>query len=159
MATDIVIDTCILVQANNPRDRYFEASVDLLESVVGQESLLLCMDPGYSMEARNKSHIFQEYRENLSPVVWTTALFAALFSSRRVKDVPRKVPNDVRLKVNKLIKKEKPRDRTFLKVAYNSTDRILVTHDGEDFPDSKRPKIKSQLAVDVLDAAEVALLS
>jgi hypothetical protein len=157
LATDIVIDTCILVQANNSKDPRFAESGQLLEDLALKKSVLLCIDSGYSFEGVNKSHIFQEYIENLSPAVWTSAIFATLFSSKRIKDVPRKVPNDVRLRVNKLIKGTKPRDRTFLKVSFNSDNRRFVTHDCEDFPASKRPKISAEIGVRVLDAVDVTL--
>lgn len=117
---------------------------------------LLCLDPGFSLdEARNSSLIFAEYWKKLRSSIATSALLAPLFSGKRIKEVPTKVSDEVRGNVEKLIKASKSRDRTMLKVAHNSKSRRLVTHDGEDFPHSKRPKIKSKVKVAVFDAAEV----
>jgi hypothetical protein len=46
-------------------------------------------------------------------------------------------------------------DRTYLKVAYNSREKILASHDYEDIPDTVRVRLKKQLMVKVV-SAEVA---
>jgi predicted nucleic acid-binding protein len=53
-------------------------------------------------------------------------------------------------KVTQMIRK--PRDRVFLGIAYNSEEKILVSHDYEDFQASKRVDIRRELSVAVIEA-------
>jgi hypothetical protein len=52
---------------------------------------------------------------------------------------------------------EKPRDRTFLKVAINSQDHFLCSHDFEDFTEPKRVEIKNRFDVRVKTVGETLL--
>ena len=45
-------------------------------------------------------------------------------------------------------------DRTFLKVTVNSKERILVSHDFQDFPERIRAACPGELGVTILEASE-----
>ena len=54
--------------------------------------------------------------------------------------------------VNQMVRK--PMDRTFLRVAINSRNHLLVSHDFEDFAVAKRASIGATLGVAVIDAQQ-----
>ena len=63
--TELVIDTNVLVHANNPEQKCFDHCIDLINTLVdGPYSV--CVDPGFNVdESVNKSAIFSEYISNV----------------------------------------------------------------------------------------------
>jgi hypothetical protein len=153
MLADVVVDTNVLVRANNAADSYFDEASEFLETLAYDCETALCLDSGFDYdEAKNRSLIFAEYRESLSPATLSAPILASLFVAGRVISVETRLPDAQRRCVNRLIDASKPRDRTFLKVAINSAERVLVSHDFEDFDAATRVEIARHFDVDVIEA-------
>jgi len=96
--------------------------------------------------------IAAEYQTQLQSGMLGFAVLAHLAQTRRVKRISKKVdPGQARrIKILDL----KPRDATFIKVALNSDESVFVSHDLEDFPDTVRATIRTDLGIDVIEATE-----
>lgn len=153
MLVDLVVDTNVLLHADDPRQSQQTVAYNLLQDLLSCGTAL-CVDDGFDIdEARNASLIGGEYFERLSATHTATAVIAHLFATGRVKFVSRSVPTPVKKCIEQCVRKK--RDRTFLAVAHNSTERILCSHDFEDMQEAKRKHLKSTTAVVVLAAARV----
>ena len=144
MLDDLVLDTNVMLHAENPNEPRRQGSRDLLEG------LLRCKTSLRIDEARD-SLIIGEYRQKLRPGMLATVVVAKLAAEKRVLPVEkpsRKIKNFT------LQTLRKPMDRVFLRVAAMSEDKVLVTHDFEDFQTKKRVDIKRKLGVRVLEASE-----
>jgi len=152
MLTDIVVDTNVFVHASNPVVTYC-AEAKILLTALKNGTTLLCIDEGYNEDpARNQSLIGGEYQENIKPIMLAHAIIAELASTLRIKQVPKRVQPAIAKKINQNI--PIPRDKTFLKVAINSENHFLCSHDFEHFPPKKRTKIKGLLNVHIKAAGE-----
>jgi hypothetical protein len=117
---------------------------------------VLRVDEGFDLDpARNRSLIVGEYLENLHIGMLAFAFVSTLASTGRIKEVPRSVSPAVGRQVNRII--AKPRDRTFLKVAINSQDRFLASHDFRDFSPRKRLEIEDIFEVRIKTAGETLI--
>lgn len=152
--TDIVVDSNVFVHCSGePGASQCDMSVSFVTALVACETVCR-IDEGFSVnEAKNRSLIGAEY---LAVIHAGTLGYQVLF---RLATTQRLVPHrvtpkaDVRAakrQIDQLIRKK--RDRTFLLAAVMSDDRVLVTHDYEDFQVSKRETIRRQLDVAVVDA-------
>lgn len=149
----MVIDTNVLMHADDPRESRQADAIELLSRLLDCETVL-AIDEGFDLDpALNRSLIGGEYFENLTPSSFASEALAHLAQSMRTKSVSRSLDAGTRKKINRLVRK--PRDRTFLLVAHKSDEQILCSHDYEDFQKSKRPDIKSKLGVVVAEAGEV----
>ncbi len=156
MIDDLVIDTNVLVHASNPAVPRHEAALLFATSLLAADTLL-CLDEGFSaIEAQNRSLIGGEYYQHLVVGMIGYAVVATLAASERVKQVSKTVPAAARTRIKRLIPRN-PRDRTFVQVAVNSTDNVLVSHDFDDLGDDVRRKLRAEVGIDV-DTAEQALL-
>jgi predicted nucleic acid-binding protein len=152
MISDVVIDTNVMLHAGNPNDQYFNDSISLLNKLLESETLL-CMDEGFDFdEAKNTSKLGYEYIVHIRSGMLAYVVLQKLALSRRIKFVDLKLRPEVRRRVNQLIRNQ--RDRTFLIVAIKSSEKILVTHDFNDFQVPKRKTINNDLNVVVLIARE-----
>lgn len=152
MLTDIVIDTNVLLHADDPRQAHQAQAYELLQKL-RRVTTALCVDEGFDLdESKNASLIGGEYFERLTATHTATALLAHLFANDRVKLVTRSVTPGVQKALNQCVRKK--RDRTFLAVARNSAERILCSHDFEDMQTTKRKFLKDRVGVEVL-AVEV----
>ncbi len=153
MLRDLVVDTNIFVHASDPEEPLSEESILFLESL--QESTaFLCVDPGFHEEpARNRSLIGHEYLKHLKNGMLGYAVVVRLASSERMKPVSRAVGGGDAKKILKLVPNN-VRDRTFLRVALNSDDKTLSSHDLTDFPTNIRSAIRRTLNVHVRTALE-----
>jgi predicted nucleic acid-binding protein len=152
MLTDIVIDTNVWVHATNPAEERCDSSKKLL-ALLRDSDTLLGIDPGFSVEdSRNRSLIGREYLDNIGAGSESYAILVFVLQDIRIKEITRTLPR----REAKLMKKWhlKPRDRTFLAVAFNSSEKTLASHDFEDFPPKKRLAIEDSLGVDILEAEE-----
>ena len=151
MLEDIVIDTNVLLHAQNPDELRFSDARQLIEQMLACTTSL-CIDRGFDISpGQNQSKIGAEYLEKLQPGSLGFVLIVSLVESFRLKQINRLPPRDISRAINQLIRK--PRDRTFLGVSYNSTERLLVSHDYQDFQQAKRVSIRRDLGVNVIDAA------
>ncbi len=152
MLVDLVVDTNILLHAGNPNEPRFEHAKSLVETLMRLE-IVLCVDEGFSFErSRNRSQIGNEYLEHLSFGTVGFEVIRALASSDRIKLVSRVVNR----KESKLITQKvwDPTDRIFVRVAINSDERVLVSHDFGHFPLPVRNLLRGQIEVRICDCAE-----
>jgi hypothetical protein len=147
---DIVIDTNVFLHAENPqepRQRDADALLNKIRACVVQ----LCVDDGFDIvEAQNRSVIGAEYLKWLRAGSLGYALVTFLAGSARLKILPRAVP----AKVSKAIRTQVPNgpDRTFLKIAFNSQEKVLSSHDFNDIPQTVRNRLFAQVGLSVVDA-------
>lgn len=152
MLNDIVIDTNVLLHSQNPNEQRFVDSNKLIIKILNATTDL-CVDEGFNdIEANNRSFIGAEYLNNINPGSTVFSFIVELGHQGRIKQLKRRASNLIHNKINQLIRNRT--DRVFLNVAYNSIDRILVSHDFKDFQVLKRQKIKSELSIHVLEALE-----
>ena len=150
MIPDIVIDTNVLMHAGNPDQDYFEDAVSFL-TTLQKKSILLCVDEGFDLdEAKNRSLIGGEYLTHLRFGSAGYNVIAVLAASRRIKECSKRVEARTRKKIDQLIRN--PRDKTFVRVTCNSVSKILISHDNEDFPVSKRKLLKREIEVQIFTA-------
>ncbi len=151
MLEDIVIDTNVLLHAQNPDEPRFSDARQLIEQML-ECTTTLCIDRGFDISpAQNQSKIGAEYLDKLQPGSLGFALIVNLVESFRLKQTNRLPPRDISRAINQLISNR--RDRTFVGVSYNSTERMLVSHDYRDFQQAKRAVIRRNLGVRVIDAS------
>ena len=150
---DIVIDTCTLKHANDPKSKYFEHSVDFINRM-HVNNVSCTVDEGFSMnEGENKSYIGLEFIKHLQPGTLGYGLVTYLASNLRIDFVSNKVPNGVKKFIEKTIRNKK--DRMFLRVAYNATEKRLASHDFTDYQKRKRKTIRMKLNVSIVTAEEI----
>jgi len=152
MLIDIVLDTNVLMHADDPRQPLMQMSRDLLSALqLPTCKTHLCVDEGFDLdEAKNRSQIGSEYLEHLDFGMLGLAVVAHLAGSLRVKQVSRAVPPHVSKKIYTQVPKGP--DRTFLKVAFNAADKTLACHDFGDVPAPVRTRLQRAIGVHVLDA-------
>jgi hypothetical protein len=149
---DIVVDSNVLAHALNPDDARFGASTRLLETLDGALLAKLCLDEGFDAdEARSRSRILSEYWMNVGFGSVASAVLTRIFADGRIREIParsaRRVDRDF---VRGLL--VKPLDRSFVHVAAGSSERLLVSHDDEDFTVVVVVRVAQRLAVEVVPA-------
>lgn len=152
MLSDIVIDTNVLLHAQNPNETQFENSSNLINKILG-ENTSLCIDEGFSEdESKNKSIIGCEYLSNLQPGSIGLNLIVQLALQQRIKQLTKRAPERIVRKINQIIRNKI--DRVFLNVAYNSDEKTLVSHDYIDFQITKRKSILTDLQIQVISSCD-----
>ncbi|MER3328517.1 MAG: hypothetical protein RIF34_02980, partial [Candidatus Kapaibacterium sp.] len=150
---DLVIDTCTLKHASDPKSKYFEHSIEFINKMF-QNHLLCTVDEGFVWdETLNQSYIGLEYLKHLQPGTLGYNLIVHLASSQRLDFVPNKIPNNHKRYIEQIIRNKK--DRMFLRVTYNSTDKTLASHDFTDYQKRKRKTIKKELNLRIETAEEI----
>lgn len=151
--SDLVIDTCTLKHANDPNSKFFESSVEFI-NLLFDNDVSFTVDEGFSMnEADNASYIGLEYIKHLQPGTLGYRLITNLALAGRVDFVSNKLPNNIKNFIEQIIRNKK--DRMFLRVAYNSADKTLVSHDFTDYQVRKRKTIRRELNVSIVVAEEI----
>jgi len=154
MLHDLVLDTNVLVHASNPDCQFHAACGDLLTRLL-EVATSLCVDDGFSLiEADNRSLIGHEYLQHLRFGMVGFAVVSHLAGTGRVRMVSKAVNASLSKRLNILIPVK--RDRTFVKVAANSEERVLGSHDFADFSVGVRKELLGSAKVRILAAAEVA---
>ncbi len=151
---DLVIDTNVLVHASNgqvPKQRH---SINLIDYLLAS-SEVICIDDGFVWDDTNRSFIGSEYRNHLKNGMLGYTFVVTMLAGKRFKECSRSVPVNISKKINQCISHLKPRDKTFLKVTYNSISKTLISHDNEDFHQSKRSHIIRQFKIEVMDASDI----
>lgn len=153
---DIVIDTNVLEHADSGVPGAGKDAITFLQALLSK-STALRVDPGFSSDrSRNQSLIVGEYFQRLLPIGFSATVLQILFSSGRVKACPRRAPAPVEKRIRAMVRNK--RDRTFLNVAHNSSERLLVSHDRTDFHPSKRTTIRRTTGVRIEEASGVVAL-
>ncbi len=151
---DIIIDTNVLVHACKASEAWFASSVQFIERLLEADTKL-CIDDMFDVvPSKNKSLIGYEYLKWIPPTTLSYHVLMTLALNKRISVVGRNVSPPLIKLCNKLVPDNK-RDRTFLRVAINSIDKVFVSHDFSDFPVAVRKKIKSTLDVKMYDAKSV----
>jgi predicted nucleic acid-binding protein len=123
---DVVIDTNVLVHAQNPDEQRFEDSTNLIGTILSSNTEL-CVDEGFSEEeSKNKSAIGSEYFDKLSFGSTGFTLVVQLAHQNRIKQLARRAPHHISRAINQILRNKT--DRTFLNVAHNSVEKVLVSH-------------------------------
>lgn len=160
MLDDIVIDTNVLVHAHNREVAYSKEADELARALISPESkTVLKVDPGFHpIEGQNRSRIIGEYLEKLVPGMVAHHMVQELAATGRLKSVEPSKDRSLKDLIRKLVKD--PFDRVFLLTASSSSDRTLVSHDDDAFPDEVRSKCDGELSISICDAPEaVAVLA
>ena len=150
MLVDLVIDTNVLAHANNPENQHNSASINLIEALYSCSSLI-CVDEGFSIiEAENRSFIGSEYLENLVPGMLGYNVISYLASIDRVKIVTKRTSSQISRYINQRVFNNK--DKIFLKVTFNSIEKVLISHDFTDFPTRLRTEFNRRQSICIFTA-------
>ena len=150
MIADIVLDTNVLVHAENPAEQRCEASRCLLQRMLLVDTHL-CVDEGFHLiEAMNRSRISSEYLGHLRFGSMGFAVVAQLAAAGRIKVLSPKPGAAVAKRIRQLIRNTT--DRVFLAVSYASNEKLLVSHDYVDFQETKRETLRREFGVAVIEA-------
>ena len=153
MPKDLVIDTNVLVHANSDEEKRQQSSIDLITYLLSS-SEVICVDMGFDLnEALNTSYVAYEYLKHLKYGMLGYTLIVALAQNRRIIEVPRNTPAHTTRKINQCMSNN--HDRVFVKVAINSSNKTLVSHDFTDFAVSKREYLNKIFNIEVLVAADL----
>lgn len=148
MPNDVVVDTNVLVHADNKKIERHHECIDFINYLLDSTELL-CFDEGFVWhETHNKSHIAQEYWKHLRYGMLGFMLVSKLASSKRVVEKPLAVDQTARNLITQKVTNK--RDRIFLKVAYNSDNKILISNDFADFDKRKRKLFKGKLGLQIM---------
>ncbi len=150
---DIVVDTCVLVHANNAKSGYQKQSIAFIEKLL-DNTTLITVDVGFSLdETTNSSYLGLEYITHITPGMLGYDLLQKIALSQRFNFVEQSDNVTFNRYVNRLIINRK--DRHFTKVTYNSIEKTLVTHDFTDYQKAKRKKIKKDYSLIIVVASEI----
>jgi hypothetical protein len=156
MLVDVVLDTNVLLHADNDIEPRQADAVELLTKLLGSDTAV-AVDEGFDLdESKNRSLIGQEYLTKLTPLSFGYLALTELFSSGRFLMTKRSADATTRNRVNQLLRNR--RDRTFLLVALNTHEQVFCSHDFRDFSTAKRNDIRRQLAVAVEEANVVVTM-
>lgn len=156
MLNDIVIDTNVLVHANNPQLPQSRHSKELILLLL-ESKTQLCVDRGFDIEpARNRSQIGGEYLTHLQHGMIGYTLVVQAATHLRIKQVSRSIEPEN----NRILRTLRlpSMDMLFVKVARNSLERVLTSHDDQHFSDHVRDKVEMRLDVNIIDARMVLQL-
>lgn len=121
---------------------------------MSRNSLNCVVDEGFTLdETTNASFIGLEFIKHLQPGSLGYNLIILFATTQRLNFVSNKIPNNSKNYIEQLIRNKK--DRIFLRVAYNSVDKILASHDFTDYQKKKRKKIKRDLLIGIVTAEEI----
>jgi hypothetical protein len=153
---DIVIDTCVLVHANNTNSKYQVSSIKLINLMLSNK-LYIALEDGFDLdESLNKSRMGYEYINHLNPGDLGFSMLAHLLSTNYYIICTNQVP----LNVKKIIIQNIGNigDRHFIYVTFNTDNKILVSHDFEDFHKNNRKLFSRVLNISILTAEELLLM-
>lgn len=149
----IVIDTCTLKHASDSKSKYFTSSCEFIERM-SAGNVKCTFDEGFSLNpTENRSYIGLEYLTHLKPGTLGYILVAELLISGRYEIVSNRVPQNTRRAIEQMIRNKK--DRMFLRVAINCSDRLMASHDFTDYQVNKRKTIRKRFDVAIETAEEI----
>jgi predicted nucleic acid-binding protein len=149
MLSDLVIDTNVLLHASNPNDPNFVRAKVFLETLLSV-STILCVEEGFSPDrASNRSYIMGEYLDFLRAGTLGLAVIQTLAAKERIKGVERAVDEREAKKIRQRVYDKT--DRIFVKVALNTKERVLVSHDFTHFANHVRSSLERDIGVSIID--------
>ena len=151
MPNELVIDTNVLVYASN-NDDYAKKQdcINFIDNLIISNEVIfidLSIDP-------NKGIIAHEYYKHLNVGDYGYVLLEKLLSENRIMFIVSTVHPHINKKIYPRIKKEKAWDRVFVRVAYKTANKILVSHDYEDFTISNREYFRKEIGVHIIEAGD-----
>lgn len=150
---DVVVDTNVFVHTSNPETAEFDAARQFVQELLDAHTLI-CFDEGsHSREALNRSKILSEYYSHIDRNSFGYHAVATLLRDGRTKEVSPKVPDRVRKLVGQFV--YDPTDRIFVKVAHNSGDQVLVSHDHQGFTLECKRMMAKQCSVCICGAVDM----
>jgi hypothetical protein len=157
MLADIVVDTNVFVHANNPENSYSDESKAFAHTLLAADTAL-CLDEGFAAdEARNRSRIAAEYWQHLSPGMLGHEVIQTLAAARRVRTVELPTDQNDKRTIRRLVPRDAT-DRAFLGTAIRSDDRVLVSHDFDDFSDDVRDEAEAEWHMRFVEALGASAL-
>ena len=144
MPEDIVVDTNVFMHADDPRSPERQAASKDLLSYIDTNQIPIGIDEG--------KKIFGEYLEFLASSSIGRSYVAKWLSTNNYTLLSTKMSPSDSGWVGRNI--ADTLDKVFLKVAVNSIENDLVSHDFDDFPKRKRKEIGKRFGVTVQTADE-----
>ena len=155
-ASDIVLDTNIMVQANNPALPNNKSSVSFLKKIV-PSTVQLCVDEGFDLvESKNRSQIGRKYVEHVRFGMLGYAVLATLAQNGRIKIISKTVPSQISRQIRQMVNDVS--DHVFARITYNSDEKYLASHDMAAYPLDSRPNIERGIGITILLADEAEQL-
>jgi len=152
MLSDIVVDTNVMMHAQNPMERRFKSSLTFLNALL-KSATQICVDVGFDINPiSNQSLIAGEYFKHLRFGSASYAVLTNLARANRIKELNKNLPDRERKVINQCVRKS--RDKTFVVITRNSEEKILVSHDFKDFQNEKRAHLRRELGIAILEASE-----
>lgn len=145
MATDFVIDTNVLVHASNCDYVNQVDCINIIDRLM-KSNESICLDINGAMRL--------EYDRHLKPgmIGHTLLLLLSNPQNLRIRFIDRDIPAQINRKINQT--GIKTADRIFVRIAYKSTDKVLVTQEYEDFVQKIRDYFLDEIDVAVIEAGE-----
>ena len=141
----LVVDTNVLKHASDKNYHKVTHCINLIDRLMASKECL-CLDRG------TDGHIYYEYIKHLPQGSHGFALLLKLVSQNRIIFLSRDIPEPVTRKINRT--GIKTSDRIFVRIAYKTDRKILVTQEYEDFTEKVRGIFKKEIDVDVIEAGE-----
>lgn len=127
LETDVTVDTNVFMHCDNESEIRCESARKFVKALLSGKASI-CVDEGFSaVESQNRSAIGSEYLGKLHNGDIGYAAVAFLAANERVRQIPKRVMPQMANKINRWVRDKT--DRVFAKVAMNSTDKLLVSHD------------------------------
>jgi hypothetical protein len=145
----LVVDTNVFEHADNSNEIRHPASLALLNVLINTQGQLIYVDESLSPD---ESFILNEYIKRLVPGNFGHTVLLLLARQGRISPIKRTVNANITKKIKMWV--HKPVDVTFVKVSFNSADRIFVSHDFEDLPQDAREFLYEKIAVNIVTASE-----
>lgn len=147
MPADLVVDTNVFMHAGNPHSRFFQGALAFVKALQAS-NVPICLDKQNAVSSPSNlaSLIWAEYERKMKTPTYGMGVLAALQASQRVRWVSRDVGAVINRRIRRLVPNN-TRDKTFLRVAYNSVAHILVSDDSRDFSIVVRGKVQKELSV------------
>jgi len=154
---DVTVDTNVLLHASNPNEKLCDDASKFLKKMKAANTRL-CVDDGFdTTESANRSQIGSEYLEKLHIGTIGHALFFELAKIGRISIIKKAVPEAIARNINQKVRDKS--DRVFAKVAHNSQDKTLVSHDYKAFSKSMHKESRAEVKITIVDATVAAVLS
>ena len=153
-ATDLVIDTNILVHASNGNGPYHKSSIQIVDWLRDSDVSIVLDDTGKAKPDPSTSVLYSEYRRHLTPTTLGWIVVSHLMRTGRASFVAR--PNQAAKKSIEQILPRNKQDRAVLGAAHSSVDKLLLTNDWDDFDQAARKACRKDLRVSVLDSFDAS---
>jgi hypothetical protein len=147
---DVVVDTNVWEHASHPRNALGREAKAFLERFLASRTEL-CVDDEFDLDPNmNRSRIVHEYLEQLHHDDFGGNALASLAAELRIKITKKRLPPEERMRLVAML--EDARDVTFAEIACVSDERVLVTHDGDDFNEAVCDVLWQRHRTEVMDA-------